>query len=417
MKQVRSVVRWSLGVAACVGAAAFAISCTDGSHPGVTSPPASATSGLSTTASLATGAIKHVFIVIVENEDIVTTFGPGTPATYLADTLTSMGAFLNQYYATGHASLDNYISMISGIAPDTATSDDCGVNTNFIDSGNAPFGQIKGDGCTYPHRVHTIADQIDQAHLKWHGYFEDMGNIPTREAKTCGHVPIGAVDITNDAQPTDQYAARHNPFVWFHSITDWQTCQNNVVSWDNLFTDLSSVATTPNYLYIVPNVCDDGHDAPCVTGQPGGLVQVNSTLKKLIPAILASPAYQQDGLIIITTDEGELANGSDACCNEMPGPNEALPGGNGPGGGQIGAVLISRFIKPGTISDTPYNHYSMLKSVEDLYGMGEHLGYAGAPGLVPFGPDVFTNPSGVVSTTASVAIHPLPASVFTRRGK
>jgi hypothetical protein len=415
MTQVRPVVRSSLAVAACAAAATLAVACSDGNRNATAPGATSSATALSQTASLATGAIKHVFIVVVENQDIVSTYGPGTPATYLADTLTSMGAFLNQYYGIGHASLDNYIAMISGIAPDTATSDDCSFNTDFIDSGNAPYGQIKGDGCTYPHRVHTIADQIDQYHLKWKGYFEDMGNIPTRESKTCGHVPIGALDITNDAVPADMYAARHNPFVWFHSITDWQTCQNNVVSWDNLYTDLQSVATTANYIYIVPNVCDDGHDAPCVNGQPGGLVQVNTTLKKLIPAILASPAYKQDGLLIITTDEGELGNGSDACCNEMPGPNEALPGGNGPGGGQIGAVLISKFITPGTISTTPYNHYSMLKTVEDLYGMGEHLGYAGAPGLVPMGKDVFTNPSGVASA-AAVAYHAVDPTLL-RRGR
>jgi hypothetical protein len=416
MRKAESVVRFGLGAMACVAATAFTVSCTDGSHPsGVTAPAGTANGLASATAKLAAGAIKHVFIVIVENQDIVSTYGPGTPATYLADTLTAMGAFLPQYYGIGHASLDNYIAMISGIAPDTATSDDCSVNTDFIDSGNAPDGQIKGDGCTYPHRVHTIADQMDQAHLTWHGYFEDMGNIPTREAKTCGHVPIGAVDITNDAVPTDEYAARHNPFVWFHSITDWSTCQRNVVSWQNLYTDLSSVATTPNYVFIVPNTCHDGHDAPCVTGEPGGLIDVNRTLKVLIPQILASPAYKQDGLLIITTDEGELNNGADACCNEMPGPNEALPGGYGPGGGQIGAVLISRFIKPGTVSTTPYNHYSMLKTVEDLYGMGEHLGYAGQAGLVPMGTDVFTNPSGVVSA-AAVAFHPVDPAVL-HRGK
>ena len=62
-------------------------------------------------------------------------------------------------------------------------------------------------------------------------------------------------------------------------------------------------------------------------------------------------------------------------------------------GGRVGAVLLSRFIRPGTVSDAPYNHYSMLKSVEDLFSL-PHLGYAGQAGLAGFGTDVFTDPSG-----------------------
>jgi hypothetical protein len=58
------------------------------------------------------------------------------------------------------------------------------------------------------------------------------------------------------------------------------------------------------------------------------------------------------------------------------------------GGGRIGAVLLSRFIKPGTVSEVPYNHYSLLKSVEDIFGVG-HLGYAQQRSVVPFGDDIF----------------------------
>jgi len=92
----------------------------------------------------------------------------------------------------------------------------------------------------------------------------------------------------------------------------------------------------------------------------------------------------------VTFDE---ATGSDAtaCCNEQPGPNTKAPGWTGPGGGRIGAVLLSPFITPGTVSDTPYNHYSMLKSVEELFGLPS-LGFASQDGLVSFGTDVYTHP-------------------------
>ena len=111
---------------------------------------------------------------------------------------------------------------------------------------------------------------------------------------------------------------------------------------------------------------------------------------------MASPAYQKDGLILVTFDEANLgANAEDAaaCCNEPGGPNSVLPGLFGPGGGRIGAVLISPFIKPGTVSEVPYNHYSMLKSIEDLFGL-PYLGHAGQAGLVPFGTDVYSNLPG-----------------------
>jgi hypothetical protein len=81
-------------------------------------------------------------------------------------------------------------------------------------------------------------------------------------------------------------------------------------------------------------------------------------------------------------------------------PNVAPPAGTLPGGGQVGALLLNdRFIKPGSVNTTPYNHYSALRSYEDLLGITTggsdgfgHLGMAGAAGLTPFGPDVFNNP-------------------------
>jgi phosphatidylinositol-3-phosphatase len=60
------------------------------------------------------------------------------------------------------------------------------------------------------------------------------------------------------------------------------------------------------------------------------------------------------------------------------------------GGDRTGAVMLSKFIKPGTVSTVGYKHYSMLKSIEDMFGLG-HLGYAGQAGLTGFGKDIFTN--------------------------
>ncbi len=132
-----------------------------------------------------------------------------------------------------------------------------------------------------------------------------------------------------------------------------------------------------------------------------------------MPKILTSPAFKRDGLLIVTFDEADiyllknkLVSGDvSSCCDEQIGLNinpeehtvfdniDKGPGVAGPGGGRVGAVLVSRYIREGTMSEVPYNHYSLLRSIEDFFDL-EHLGYAGQEGLKSLGDDVFTQPSG-----------------------
>jgi hypothetical protein len=248
----------------------------------------------------------------------------------------------------------------------------------------------------------------------------DMGNDPNRESATCGHPVINTTDLTQTAEGSttsvplgDQYATRHDPFMYFHSIIDSPSCNTNVVNLNQLAIDLKSSWATPNFVFVTPNLCDDGHDSPCVSvggvKAPGGLVSADAFLQKWIPMIQASPAYR-DGLIIITFDEGgyTIAPGSapgtyvitfqgQYCCSEQPGPNLApfpqsvtIPGSpytlvtGDYGGDRTGAVLLSRFLKPGTVSNTFFNHYSLLKTLEDIFHTDGHLGYAAQPDLLPF---------------------------------
>lgn len=339
------------------------------------------------------GRPGHVFIIVLENQDYETTFGaaPGSP--YLARTLTSMGALLTQYYGTGHASLDNYISMVSGQAPNAVTQADCAyyadfVGTAAVDSGD---GQAVGQGCVYPPEIKTIGTQLTDAGRTWKQYGEDMALGPASGLPaTCRHPAINAQDTSQGSSATDQYATRHVPFVYFHSIIDDQAyCDAHVVDLAVLDADLAAVATTPNLAFITPDVCSDGHDAACAnTAQQGGYAGIEEFLKVWIPKLMASPAFQQDGMIIVTFDEAE-ASTADACCDEPTGPNTPMPGITGMGGGRTGAVVISPFVRAGTVSDVPYNHYSLLRSLEDLFGL-EHLGYAAQDGLVPFGADVYS---------------------------
>jgi hypothetical protein len=341
-----------------------------------------------------TPPVKHVFVLMLENENADATFGPQSKAPYLAQTLRSQGAFVPNYYGIGHLSLDNYVALISGQGPNTYTQADAPVYIDFQPGAPGPDGQSIGQGSVYPASVKTIADQLDAKGMTWAGYMEDMANSDT-EPKTCRHPQVGAQDHTQSARVGDQYAVRHNPYMYFHSIIDDQAkCDARVLPLERLPAALASESATPNYSFITPSLCHDGHDEPCVDGQPGGLTSANDFLKKWVPAITGSPAYKKDGLLIVTFDEAGSSDAT-ACCGEMTGVNTPNNGGPTPGngGGRVGAVLLSPFINPGTESKEQYNHYSQLLSVEDIFGL-EHLGYAGQAGLRAFGPDIYTNPAG-----------------------
>ena len=336
--------------------------------------------------------ITHVFVINLENEDFNTSWGPASPAKYLNGTLRKKGQLLTQYYGIGHVSLDNYIAQISGQAPNPDTNFDCGTYSNFVQTGTSAYGQVKGHGCVYPKSVKTIADQLTSAGKTWKGYMEDIGNSAS-QPKTCRHPVIGTGDSTLVPTKTDMYATRHDPFVYFHSIIDSASCKTKVISLNVLTTDLASATKTPNLAYITPNVCDDGHDAPCKDGRPGGLKSADAFLAKWAPKILASPAYQAGGMLIVTFDEAEPVGphaDATACCHTPPSPNSAKPGLSGPGGGKVGALVISSNTTANTTNAKPYNHYALLCSIENVFGLS-HLGFAGAPGLACFGKDVYNS--------------------------
>lgn len=425
------------------GSSTTSTSSTGSSTTTTTGSTTTGTTTTGTTTTAATGAqrVRHVFVIVLENKSYDDTFGTSKQDPYLTKTLVPAGAMLTQYYGTGHVSLDNYISMISGQPSTLETQTDCATYDDFVQTGTTSdsFAIPIGNGCVFPATVKTLPDQLKASGFSWKGYMQDMGNDPARESATCGHPAIGAKDLTQTPEaPTaavpagDQYAARHNPFVYFHSITDTTDCASNVVELGKLDADLASVSTTPNLVFITPNLCNDGHDGDgtgtagkgCVDGNPGGLTSSDAFLKTWVPKIQASAAYQKDGLILITFDESNLTTqapvtdtttgkttvtisaAGQTCCGQKGGPNvtrpftEVIPVSASLeydltfqdfGGDRVGAVMLSPFIKAGTVTNTPYNHYSLLKSMEDIFQVGSHLGYANDPALVTFGSDVFTN--------------------------
>ncbi len=336
---------------------------------------------------------QHVFIIIMENETYGVTFGSGSKAPFLSKCLTKKGLLLTNYYGIGHNSLDNYIAMISGQSPNPDTQADCPIFSEFALSkpGLDDNGQAVGHGCIYPADVKTIANQLEEKGLKWRGYMESMKD-------NCKHPLLNENDPCQHGKDgCNQYATKHNPFVYFHSIKP-DDCSANDVPLDQLKSDLDKVETTPNLSFIVPNLCNDGHDHDPTTGKcadgttDGGLVAIDAFLRQEVPLIMTSNAYMQDGMLIITFDEAETdGDHADAqpCCGELAKPNTATPGGFGLGGGKVGAVIISPFVKPGSQDSHPYNHYSLLRSLETLFGLKLHLGYADKPDPGEFGTDVY----------------------------
>jgi hypothetical protein len=351
--------------------------------------------------------VRHVFVIVLENQGYAATFGNPAADPYLAQTLPAEGALLENYYATGHESNDNYVSMISGQPPNAQNQADCPRFDNFTGALMLESGVESGSGCVYPAEVQTIGNQLSAAKRSWKAYMEDMGNDPNRETAACGHPALESTDGTQKAEAGDGYATRHDPFVYFHSVIDEQKfCDKHVVALGSptgqmpaaalrgetgLATDLASLTRTPKFSFITPNLCNDGHDYPC-TNQPSGasaLADIDAFLETWVPLITGSPAYQRNGLLEIVFDEAASSE-AESCCEEMPGPGSAMPGVVGPGGGRVGAVLLSPFIKPGTISATEYNHYSSLASWETLFGLPKLADAKTVP--TSFGADVFTAP-------------------------
>jgi len=340
----------ALAALAAVSAAAVPI-VSAGASSGVTARAASDSLGIKQ------GKIKHVWLIILENKSYDATFTGLNKNTYLWQTLPSQGVLLKNYFGTGHFSLDNYVSMVSGQATQPDTQADCPYYDKFSGTvdmvgklkTNPNYGQVLSpvgpnaaagtNGCVYPASVPTLFNQLDAAGVSWKGYAQDLGNPdesgPTHDAgvEYCGAPyaepgPRGSAAQPNpgSANGTDQYVPKHFPFPWFESIRDAGDCNeahitNLFSSTNGLYHDLQSAATTPAFSWISPNNCSDAHDAVCHgnnlsggfsdpnTPNPpvnytGGLYASDLFLEHIIPEIEESQAFKEGGLIDVAFDEG-----------------------------------------------------------------------------------------------------------------
>src|ERR1700693_3954228 len=94
--------------------------------------------------------VRHVFVIVLENQGYASAFGTPAADPYLAQALPAQGALLENYYTTGHESNDNYISLVSGQPPNAENQADCPRFDNFTGAIMLSSGVVTGTGCVYP---------------------------------------------------------------------------------------------------------------------------------------------------------------------------------------------------------------------------------------------------------------------------
>jgi hypothetical protein len=342
--------------------------------------------------------IKHVFVIVLSDEPYASVFGPASSAPYLSGALEHKGELLAHYDAVAHDGLADGVALVSGQGPTIETKANCPTYAEISATGVGADGQVLGSGCVYPASVQTLAGQLSAKRLKWRAYVQGIDEAGA-QAAACAHPVPGQADPTADEEASSgAYATFRNPFVYFASVLDSPECAADDVGLASLKGDLASAKSTPSFSYIVPDRCHDGNPTPCSAGAPAGLAPAEAFLKVVVPEITGSKAYRKDGLLVITVDQAPASGAfadSSACCGQPLFPNAPAKtlAGAPSGGGAVGALLLSPYVKGRTTSQEPYSHFSLLRTIEDLFGLG-HLGYAGLSAVKSFEPSMFTARKG-----------------------
>lgn len=269
--------------------------------------------------------IKTVFMILMENHSWATIKAAGASATYINGTLVPMGAHAEAYStAPGiHPSEPNYIWLEAG--------DNLGITND-----NAPSANHQAT------KDHLTA-QLDAKKVSWKAYAEGApGDV----------CPLTSAGL---------YDPKHTPQLYFDDVTDTNkaksaTCLAHVRPYSEFAGDLTGNKTA-RYNFITPDLCNDMHGsgfsgACSLVGNAAGNIKLGDDwLAAEIPKIMASAAYKDNGVIFVLWDEGDAA----------PLQQSA--------DGPIGMIVISPLAKKGFSSNTPYTHSSMLRTVEEIFGV------------------------------------------------
>lgn len=179
----------------------------------------------------------------------------------------------------------------------------------------------------------NIADEVEASGRTWKSYQEDLPS-PCFLGSESGN-----------------YVIHHNPFLYYRVIRNNPTRCQNVVPFEQFRSDLAA-GSVPDLAWITPNVRHDMHD--------GSVAEGDQWLAGLVPDILNAPAWQQNGLLVIVWDEASGGTPADA------------------DGGHVPALFISPGLPPGTRSSAPASPYSLLRTIEQAWGLG-YVGHSGDP--------------------------------------
>jgi hypothetical protein len=321
-------------------------------------------------------AFDHVYVIMLENHSKSSVIDdPNAP--YITSLAHQYG-MADQYYGVTHPSMPNYIASIAG--NNFGIQDDNDQNVVNLDRKN-------------------LVDQLEAADISWGAYMEAL--------------PANKQDRFWPDSSTALYAKKHNPFVLFDDIKNNPSRMDNVKDYGQLASDLNS-GNGPQFVWITPDQCNDMHggvytsvpghpETPCPYGSTkddpndAALKQkADAFVNTAVDTIRGSKAWTSRSAIVVVTDENDYtANPStdgwesaDGCCDSpYVGANDPrVPGwaGGTYGGGLIPAIVVTANGPRHLVDHTPYNHYSLLTTIEDNWHLG-HLEYAGdnANGVVP----------------------------------
>ena len=335
---------------------------------------AAASSGLAITGAAAAGTrpsdhhsgvrLDRVFVIMLENHSQQSVIGdPNAP--YITSLAHKYGQATN-YYGVTHPSEPNYVAMISG--------------SNWYTNTDNPANRFD----------HTnLVDELTAAHIPWAAYMQAMP----------------AADPLTDYWPSSSnalYASKHNPFALFTDIRDNPARLANIKPYTAMARDLRNPWTAPRFVFISPDQCNDMHGGvyTAVPGYPETPCPYGSTnddpndaqLKKnadafvhgAVTTIMSSRAWTPHSAIFVVSDEGDYTGNtqtggwdSPACCCDSP----VLPAGDPDisptwpgglyGGGLVPAIVIDPSGPRHYTSATAYNHYSLLRTIEDAWHLPE----------------------------------------------
>lgn len=304
--------------------------------------------------------IKHVFVVMLGEGSYEETFGKASQSKYLKTELPAQGELLPNYYAVAAGNLANEIALVSGQGPTAETAADCPNYGDVLPGTESEEGQVEGNGCVYPAETKSLPQQLSENELGWRAYVE-------------------AGEVEPGAEPVEPCAERswRNPLVFFHSVVDTPECAEADVGLPQLTADLKlKPEKFPALAYVAPS---------------------EEALPGVVAEIKVSLAYKDGGMVVVTSTQAKQPD-TRSCCIAPAYPNLPPPPAEdaaaaGPvketgGGGQVGLVLLSPFVEPGTTSETYFNHFSLLATIEELFGL-EKLGYAAEPAIVGFDESIF----------------------------